>query len=168
MTGVEIAALVIAAAGAGYSGYQASEQADDAKEAAELQLQLQQDAIDTQNEQLSAQVAEEMSDNARQARREAAALRVAAGEAGVGGVSLQSLLSDVSAQTGFENSRTQRNLDNQIEKNSLDLQGFQLNSATKVQTAEARRTDALVGTGLQIAGLGVQGLEAYNKSKAAK
>mgnify|MGYP000721654956 CR=1 FL=1 len=109
-----------------------------------------------------------MSDNARLARREQAALRVSSGEAGVGGLSVQSLLDDVNAQTGFDNARAQKNLDNQIDKNTLDLQGFQLSADTKIQAAEARRTDAFIGSGLQIAGAGVDYYKADQKAKALK
>ena len=165
---IALAGVAVSAAGAGYSAYAQGEAADDQKEAAEAQLQLQQDAIDKQNAQLSAQTAEEMSDNARLARREQAALRVSSGEAGVGGLSVQSLLDDVNAQTGFDNARAQKNLDNQIDKNTLDLQGFQLNANTKIQSANNRRNDALIGSGLQIANAGVSAYSTYQAGQTSK
>ena len=149
---IAVAGLALSAAGAGYSAYSASEAADDAQKAAEAQLKLQQDAIDKQNVQLTAQTAESMSDTARQARRDQAALRVSSGEAGVGGLSVQSLLGDVMTQTGFDTSRQEKNLENQIDKNTMDMQGFQLAAQTKIQSANRAKTDAFVGAGLQIAG----------------
>ena len=160
-----LAAVAVSAIGAAYSGYAQSQQADNQKKAAEQQLQLQQNAIDTQNHQLAAKAATAMSDRAKQARREQAALRVSSGESGVAGLSVSSLLNNVYTQQGLDNARTKRNLDNQYKKNSLDLQGFQLNAQNRIIQANAQKRDALISSGLQIASTGVG---YYSASSAAK
>lgn len=135
MAGIAIAGSAVQA----YSGYQ---QANAANRAAEQQAQVQADEYAASRDQ---QIAERV----KQARRERGRLRVAAGEAGVGGASVEAQLA---------NSFGQQNQDIAI----IQKQGGFTERAigTELKSVAARNRFSPLSAGLQIAGAGASAYSA--------
>lgn len=87
-TGFEIAALVLAAAGTTYGVVQADEAASQARENAQKAYEADMEQLNLQRTQIDQQTTEKMSEVAKQEQAKMAQLRVAAGESGVQGVSV--------------------------------------------------------------------------------
>ena len=154
--------LALSAATAVMSHSAQADQAKKQEQAVRANQEAQYAAMAERNKQTVQQEAGALLEVKRQQQREAAAARVASGEAGVTGVSMDSILNDTFMQAGFESSRVMQDTENQLKQNELEAKGIASQSESAFNSIN--RPNA-VATGLQIAGSAVN---TYNSYTAAK
>jgi putative ribosome biogenesis GTPase RsgA len=166
---VPLMTLAITAASTTMSVISQKQQANATEDAMKADYDNKLQAYQEQQKQITAQESNSMVDIQREAMRQQASLRVAAGESGVGGFSMLNILDDVYTQAGFESAKLQQNTDNAREQSARELQGIRANTQSGLNRIE--RPDYM-GAGLQIAGSAVntyarkQDLDARLKGKA--
>lgn len=130
-------------------------------EANQSQLQGELEQLGRQREEINATTAEQLSDRARQSLIETARVRVASGESGIGGISVNNLIQDVKRSEGRDTSRIKEQ-----GKRNLNM------NAAKVNTTNAKyegKTNpiSLMNVTKLITGIGTD-YATYNQAKTAK
>ena len=113
---------------------------------------LQSEAFAAQRQEIQDTAETEISDRVRQAQIERGQLRVAQGESGLTGASHNRLERDVQFQAGADISRIQKNAENRTKASKREQAGAR--HRAKTNALQIRRP-SIIGTGLQIAGAGV-------------
>lgn len=98
-------------------------------------------------------------DYALEARSARATAEVAAGEAGVSGLSVEALLNDLSGRQGRFNDRTDQNRDMALDQIQAQKRGASRTARDRINSVAK---PSLFDTGLRIAGAG---LDAYSQSR---
>ena len=158
-----IIGVVIAVASAAASAAAQAKAARAADAAAQADYQNKVAAMAEQTAQIEEAATEDVSDRARQQRREASSLRVAAGESGVGGLSVEGLIDDTRVQAGFDTARVEKNKQNQLDQTHRSLQGIRSQTVSKVNNIKLPN---YVGTALQIGGSVAGGIASQNATDA--
>lgn len=148
-----IAAIAAAAASAGsavasYSSGQAMIQAT--QDAANNDLALQLFQMNTQDQEVEKQAANDMNERAKAAQIEQGKLRVIAGESGALGISSDLLLMDSEFQEGTDIATIQANKVSALKQSDTNKLSAYSNAQNTVNLAK-NKAPTLVGTGLQIA-----------------
>lgn len=135
----------------------------------------QQGAVQEQINQINAQTVDEMSIAARKAAQEQARVRVAAGESGLGGITMARLEAEPMFALGTDIASMEANRASQIKQAKYRLEGIRADTQGQLNTAysQASRRDpkptyngpSWLGAGLTIAG---QGLSSYSNYKSQK
>lgn len=164
--------MAIAAASSAYSIYdgrqQAAFQEDVAKQNADLQNEAADKNYKLQNSQLNLQELQESEAAALEKHRqklavqkEVAVQRVASGESGVGGISIDSIFADVVRQGANNITTIDRNLADSNRERHIQKQGLQNNTWASYQNpAFYKNKYANIGAGLQIASAAASGYAA--------
>lgn len=139
------------------SAQQAANQAtaQSARQSALLQHRTIDERITQEREAASQGIAN--ADRSQRAAQSRAA--VSAGEAGVQGNSVNSLIGDIGMTFGRERSNISRNLDNTTNQLVLSGQGVTTNTKSRINQLPRPNPPSVAGTGLQLVG---GGLSAYN------
>ena len=165
---IAIATLAINAGGAVMQYMQQKQQAkaqEQANAAARLSAiqsaNAQTKALHTREIQEREAALQKKDQNDKAARRATATSVTAAGEAGVTGLSLDSLLFNVGFQRGQNESNIDFNLDNTSDQLFYQKQGVQAQSAGRIASLPIVQRPSLFATGLQIAGAGVNAFKTF-------
>jgi hypothetical protein len=152
--------LAVSAASATLSAKAQADTSRKQKQAVRNNYEQQAATVAVQNKQTQAATTENVSERSRQALRDSAAVRVSSGEAGVGGLSVLSLLDNAQFNAGYDATRMDRNGANRIEQNQRQLEGIR--SGAKSSLNNITPPD-YIGAGLQIAGSAVDAYGQYKK-----
>lgn len=155
-----IVGLVISIAASAASYVQADQAAKRQEKAIRASADQSQAVVADQKQQILSQEASNLFDIKRAQTREDGSLRAAAGESGLGGISMASILNDTTMQAGFESSRVNSDTEKALKQNALEAKGLATQASSNIN--QIQRPSAF-GTGLQIAGSAVS---AYSQHKA--
>lgn len=170
-TTLTVAAIGIAAASAASSVYAQQQQAKASEKSAEAAQKnanrsflLSSQASNERLAQEQAKTTAELTDVQRQRQRAEATAKVAAGEAGVSGLSVDALLGDFRREEAVYRDRTLQNLDFQRQQQELEKQGFDATRQSRINQANSQVSarPSFAGAALRIGGAGLQ---AYNASR---
>lgn len=158
MSGWQMAQLGLSAA-SGLAQYSAQNQAYGANRSAAINAyNAQLNALSLEQGQIDRQSSQEMSDRAKQAQAAMARLRVAAGESGISGVSVDAASNEISLNEGQDMATLENN--RRARANQLNMQAQGMYAQTQSQI-NAVRPGSLIGMGLQI---GAGSLSSFTKS----
>lgn len=139
----------LSALSAGMGIYGQMETANAQADSLEDSARLQNEALEKQYEQQQKQGTEEVSQVARQAMIEQARMRVAAGESGIAGATVDSLMGNSAFNAAEAVSGIQRNVRNTKDQSVLEGKGMY--AANKSKANSIKQPD-WIGAGLQIGG----------------
>ncbi|MFB2563650.1 hypothetical protein [Rhizobium sp. IMFF44] len=105
---------------------------------------------------------DEKADTLRQARAAKATATVAAGEAGVSGLSVAALLAEFDGRAAAANDRTDQNTEWTLTQLNNEMKGIRANAEDRINSVQRAATPSFFNTGLKIAG---GGLDSYNSFK---
>ena len=145
------------------TGIQMAAQKDTARKqraAMEADYANKQEAAKAQADQTYAANSEQASERTRQARREESAARVAAGESGLAGNSVMSLLDSTQFNAGYDIARIDKNNANALDQQTRELKGIKANTASNINNI---RQPDYIGAGLKIAGDAMTSYSQYDK-----
>lgn len=174
---ITLGALSIATSiASGIAGYQAQSQAAAEQERYQNEMVLARNAQIRQNEQLAAQAyldqsnqlrlrqseetaaaSQKMQQNSLDAAQARATARVSAGEAGVAGLSIDSLLNDYYRQEGFYNDSVRQNLEWSNRQTEEDLKGTRASAIQNVLSVTPYIPDPITRPSGLAATLGIAG-----------
>lgn len=149
-----MASFAVSAASAVNNYYAGQAQAKASSDAAWSNYYQQSATMAEQANQIAAQSNNEMSERAIQANIEQAKLRVAAGEAGVAGNLTDMWFRDSVMQESRDMASIEANKSNRLKQNALETQGLYARAQSSSNVASSK-APSLLGTGLQIAGAGL-------------
>jgi hypothetical protein len=149
---LSVASLAIGVASAGAGFIQQGQQAKSNRKAAQANYAQQSEALKTQYDQTNKQATDEMSVKAREVMIETARLRVLGGESGLAGGSNDRIENESQFNLGTDIAAIESNRRNTL--NQLYEEGKSLRAGSQAQIRQVQRP-SLIGTGLQIAGAGV-------------
>lgn len=130
----------------------AGNQAADASNKATLANYNQQMAqMNLQQTQINQQASAEMSERAKRTQAELARVRVSAGEAGVGGASVDRVAGEVEMNYGQDMATLQNNTKNKIVQTQYQKTAMRNSAQSEINQAESSRP-SWIGAGLQIGG----------------
>lgn len=108
------------------------------------------------------QGAVEKSDTLREARAAKATASVAAGEAGVSGLSVDALLAEFDNRAATANDRTDQNTEWTLNQLNNEMKGIRSTAEDRINSVQRSAKPSFFNTGLKIAGAG---LDSYNDFK---
>jgi hypothetical protein len=136
---------------------------------------LQNETINEQQVQINAQAVDQMSEVARKALREQAQVRVAAGESGLAGITMDRLINEPFVTAGMDIATIEANRASALKQSQLNLEGIKANTQSQLNNAYTQASKrnpepsyngpSWLGAGLTIAG---QGLNAYSEYENTK
>lgn len=103
-------------------------------------------------QQLAASTSQKMIENNAQARRDMAKATVSAGEAGVSGLSVDSLLAELGGRAGTANSNAEVNYLNQDRAIEMDKMNAWAGTSSAINSLKTPTQPDYIGAGLRIAG----------------
>ncbi|QXV74664.1 putative internal virion protein [Rhizobium phage RHEph21] len=106
--------------------------------------------------------ADEKADTIREAREAKATATVAAGEAGVSGLSVDALLAEFDGRAATRNDRTDQNTEWTLNQLNNEMKGIRSNAEDRINSVQRAAAPSFFNTGLKIAGVG---LDSYNDFK---
>jgi hypothetical protein len=106
--------------------------------------------------------AAEKMDTVREAREAKATATVAAGEAGVSGLSVDALLAEFDGRAAAANDRTDQNTEWTLSQLNNEMKGIRANAEDRINSVQRAAAPSFFNTGLKIAGVG---LDSYNDFK---
>jgi hypothetical protein len=162
---IPLVTLAISAAGTAMSYSQQASQAKKQEQAIRADQENRYAAMAEKNNQTVRQEAGALLEVRRQQQREAASARVASGEAGVTGVSMDSILNDTFMQAGFESSRIIADTQARLKQNELEAKGIASQSESAYNSINR---PSAVAAGLQIAGSALKAYNSYSQSGGGK
>lgn len=109
--------------------------------------------------------AEEKIDTMREARAAKATAEVAAGEAGVSGLSVDALLREFSITESRHNERTDRNTEWAMDQLQDEIRGIRANAEDRINSVQRAAKPSFFNTGLTIAAKGAESFNAYADRK---
>jgi hypothetical protein len=157
--------LITVAASAASATMSVKAQADSARKQKQAQKANYEQAAATvqlQNKQTNNAATENVSERSRQAVRDASAARISAGESGIGGLSVMSLLDNTQFNAGYDSTRTDRNAANNIEQNNRRLEGIRSGTQSNLNSIEQPN---YIGAGLQVAQTAASEYNQYKRGK---
>lgn len=151
---VTMGVMIAASAGMSYMG---QKQAADANYKMAVENQnLQIKGLQNQANEASAKTEQELLSNQKEALANQATARVAAGESGVSGLSVDALLGDIERQGGENKLNILENYSFGVEQRDLNRQGVGINTRSQInQVSEPNLLGTALQAGVQMAGAGV-------------
>lgn len=119
--------------------------------------------LQEQRRQQNVEAQQQMSERGRQALFERARLRAASAEGGTGGNSVDRIFGAADFQAGQDVAMMQENARNVSRQSALEGQALHSQAQSRLNTIER---PSLLNTGLQIAGIGMDSYNKYQKIKA--
>ncbi|GGD98165.1 virion core protein, T7 gp14 family [Rhizobium anhuiense] len=105
----------------------------------------------------------EKADNLKEAREAKATATVAAGEAGVSGLSVDALLAEFDGRAAQANDRVDQNTEWTLNQLNNEMKGIRSNAEDRINSVQRAAKPSFFDAGLRIAGAG---LDSYNDYKA--
>lgn len=166
-----LATFAISAASTGV-GFMAQEQQAKQQDAAYAQnkknsiaaFEDSQRALTYREAQEQESAAVQKQDNNIQARKAAATNIVAAGESGITGNTVDSLLRDIYGQAGAANDRVDQNLDWSMEQIAAEKRGQGFTAQNRINSVQRGQKPSIVAAGLKLAGAGLDSYTGYKKA----
>jgi len=149
LTAFQVLSLGVSAASAGVGFLQQRQQANRAEAAYRQNEANALAALRERQEENRQQAMSKVVDIQRESLKRVGTMRVAAGEAGLSGLVLDSLLQGEAVETGIAVGRNSLNYRNATRQNSRDKQGVRARTDSKVNSLDR---GSFLKTGLQIAG----------------
>ncbi len=147
-----VAILAVQAAAAVASTVAASDAARSNAHLAEQSAALQNSAIQDQRTQTNAQAADQMNERAKQAMRDAGTLNTIFADSGLSGNTQDRLVTESAATASQDIATMERNRAAGITQTSEEAAGVRARAQSQINSV---RQPSLIGTGLQIAGAGL-------------
>lgn len=141
--------VALTAASTAMNVYGQNQTAEAQADSIEDQARLQNEALEKQYEQMRQQGTDKVSEVAKQAMIEQARMRVSAGESGIAGSSVDSIMGESMFNAAEAVSGIQKNVRNG--KDQSELEGRGMYAANKSKANSIKQPD-WIGAGLQIAG----------------
>lgn len=117
------------------------------------------------SQEMEAAAAEKF-DTTLDARKARATHVVAAGEAGVSGLSIDGLLRDFSGREARYNDRVDQNLDWTLAQIETQKKGFGFDAVDRINSVQRGQKPSFIGLGLKIAGSGFDSVSQYRRDTA--